>query len=101
MSMSNAPSATEMQQRLDRLAKSLENRRIDIVLLSSRVSLYYFTGSTQEGQWLFRPGKTPIWVIRRNKKRALDDLAAYGETKDKLTMIEPLKRFDDLTRYAE
>lgn len=96
-SVSTVPLAAEFIARRDRLAAAMIAEQIDLMLLSSRVNLYYYAGTTQEGQWLFHPGKNPVLAVRKDRERALLDLADPAAIQLEL---ETLHRYSDLARYS-
>ncbi len=66
---------TELDNRLERFRLLMDDRHPDweIVIIFSKLNLYYFTGTMQDGMLLIpRNGEACLWV-RRSYERAVDE----------------------------
>lgn len=80
---------TELEMRMSRFREKMDSANPDwrIAVIFSKVNLYYFTGTMQEGMLLIpRDGEAVFWV-RRSYERALDESL--------FPSIKPMESFRD------
>lgn len=65
----------ELKHRLDRFRATMDSAQPDwaIVTIFSKVNLYYFTGTMQDGFLLIPRGDEAVFWVRRSYERALDE----------------------------
>ncbi len=66
----NTPKS-EIDQRIDRLKKQLEENNIDAALIVQRADLFYFTGTVQDGHLCIPVDGDPILMIFKSLERAI------------------------------
>lgn len=87
--MQNQVPSTELQSRMSRFREQMSTANPDwqIAVIVSKINLYYFTGTMQEGMlWIPRNDDAIFWV-RRSFERALMESA--------FTTIKPMNSFRD------
>ncbi|WFN33584.1 Xaa-Pro peptidase family protein [Methanogenium sp. S4BF] len=80
---------TELQQRMRRFRDRMDTREPDweCVVIFSNISLYYFTGTRQDGMLLIPRSGEPIFRVRRSYERACHESA--------FPRIAPMRSFRD------
>lgn len=61
---------TELQDRVGRLQKKLQEEGLDGALIMENTDLFYFTGSMQQGFFFAPAWGDPLYYVRRNYERA-------------------------------
>jgi len=63
----------ELYSRVVRFQKYLESENIDIALFSLNSDLFYFTGSIQRGLLIIPKKSKPVYFVRKDYRRALEE----------------------------
>ena len=90
----NTPKS-EIDQRIDKLKKQLEENNIDAALIVQRADLFYFTGTVQDAHLYVPIDGDPILMIFKSLERAIAEsplsrIAPLGSPKD---IIEILNQY--------
>lgn len=66
---------SEIKARIRKFREQLDNSNPDwkLVIVTSRVNLYYFTGTIQDGILVFPRDGEPVFWVRRSYSRAMDE----------------------------
>jgi Xaa-Pro dipeptidase len=75
VAMSDRVPLTELQQRMARFRDIMDTKEPDweCVVIFSNISLYYFTGTMQDGMLLIPRNGEPVFRVRRSYERACDE----------------------------
>lgn len=101
--MNKVPSI-ELETRMNRFREHMDilNPEWEIAVIFSKINLYYFTGTMQDGMLIIpRNDDTTFWV-RRSYERALDE-SLFGNIKHMNSFREARKNWDNIpnTVYLE
>ncbi|MCX7747564.1 MAG: Xaa-Pro peptidase family protein [Clostridia bacterium] len=82
---------TELENRINRFRNKMDesNPEWEIAVIFSKINLYYFTGTMQEGMLLIPRSDEAIFWVRRSFERALDESLFPN--------IKPMESFRDAT----
>jgi Xaa-Pro dipeptidase len=85
--------ASELQQRLNRFRQRLNTTQPnwEMSVIFSKINLYYFTGTMQEGMLLIPRHDEAIFWVRRSLERALDE--SFFPT------IKPMESYRDAAKH--
>lgn len=84
---------SELDQRIEKFRRHLENHHIDGALILQNVDQYYFSGTIQQGQLYIPAEGEPILMVNKNYERALtesslDNIVYLGNPKEVPDIIE-------------
>lgn len=83
----------ELAGRVQDLQLRLQQEALDGALLTEKMDLFYFCGSMQQGYLFVPAGEDPLYMVRRNFKRAQEESAWKN--------ILPLNSFKQLSSYLQ
>ena len=80
---------TELDNRMKRFKTVMDNMNPEwkMAVIFSKINLYYFTGTMQEGIIIINHDDEPIFWVRRSYERALDESL--------FSVIKPMNSFHD------
>lgn len=80
---------TEIQNRLSRFSETMDaqNPSWELAVIFSKINLYYFTGTMQEGMLLIPRNDEAVFWVRRSYERALEESL--------FPVIKPMESFKD------
>ncbi len=87
--MNNRVPVAELKSRMDRFRSEMEgaNPGWETAVIFSRINLYYFTGTMQDGMLFIPRGSEAVLWVRRSYERAVDE-SLFSD-------IRPMKSFRD------
>lgn len=94
----------ELEDRMERFKTIMNNSNPewDLAVIFSKINLYYFTGTMQDGMLIIRRDQDPIFWVRRSYERALDE-SLFLEIKPMDSFRDAAKNYHNLpdTVYLE
>ncbi len=87
--------ANELNYRMEKFRSEMNNTNPDweLSVIFSKINLYYFTGTMQDGMLIISRDDEPILWVRRSYERALNESLFRN--------IKPMKSFRDPAKYMQ